>query len=767
MNSDIYSTKKFWTKKKIIILIMLIVILCLSVCGLLYYFSPAQRISRAFSKAEEFIFLKGYSSAIDQLDTVLEIDKENVDAYLMKAEALVNLSKESKAIKLLETGYKNTSNENIKEQLDILLIEQAIELGNKFLSSEKYQNALEEFETASEKGSKSIEVFLGKADAYNGLNDLERAIECINDGIKLYDDERLTSRLTELKYLQHIKKGDELLLSNDFDAALNEFYSSLDIKDNDPQIYLKIASAYNAMDKEDMALEVLNKGLEKTDDEGIKNTIDNIMILDLMTGANRYLSEHNYLAAKEEYQKILDLDNTNIEAYLGYGNACMTLNHLDDAIEVLSSGAELTDNEQVKEKLNQVNVRKHVQQGNALFAQKKYEEAKSEYESALAIDKGCEEAYLGIGNVYVSLGKSNEAVKILETGYEVTGDDDIEDKIIDIKRTSYLNSALKYYNNGDYQSAAKEYNNAVSVDPLCVDAYMGLANSYLSLGNDEKALEALSEGYNKTNNYNLLRKYTDLKLNPVLALAKQYYSNKNYSAAAEKFSNAIDIDPSCVDAYLGLSDSYAMLKKYDKAKEALNKGYNATGSSTILNRINQSLLNFISLSPQKTTYEPLNQLVEQILSQITNDSMTTYEKVKACYDYLINNAQYGNVPNSYYNFEGSNIEYKYAERAAYAILVEKKGICTNYSCAFAALTRALGLEMKLRRGETTQPGGGYGPHTWCELNIDGVIYVFDPQAEDTIMSSNGGRNYYYRFCKQYANIGDKYIPKSYYTMFIN
>lgn len=765
MNSEIHSPRKFWTKKKKIIFSILTVILCLSVCGSLYYFSPAQRILRAFSKAEEFISAKGYSKAVDELNKVLEIDKENVEAYLMKAEAFVNLHKQNNAIKILETGYKNTSDEDIKEQLDLLLIEQAIQQGNDFLSSEKYKNALEEFEKAAEKGSTSIDVFLGKADAYSGLNDLDKAIECINAGIEHYDDQRLKSKLTELELSQSLKKGDELLLSNDYEGALEAFYASLEIDDTDPQVYLKIASAYNALNREDKVLEILNTGFEKTADEGIKKTIDNLTILDYLKNAKQYLADHNYSEAKNEYQKVLELDSTNIEAYLGYGNACLVMSRLDDAIECLQKGVEITKDQQVENKLNQITSIKHLRQGNGYFAQKDYEQAKNEYEAALTIDKNCVEAYLGIGNVYLSLGQSSEAVKILETGYEITDDNDIGNKIIDIKRSGFLNSARSYYNSGSYKAAIDEYNNALSVDPWCADAYLGKADSYLSLGDENSALDTLINGYNKTKNNTLLRKYTDLKLNPVLTLAKQYYSVKKYSDAAVEFQNAIDIDPSCVEAYLGLSDSYAKLEKYDKAKDALNKGYNATGSGVIKERINQSILNFLPLSPQKTTYEPLNNLVDQILSQITNDNMTTYEKVKACYDYLINNAAYGNVPNKYYDFEGSNIEYKYAERAAYAILVEKKGICTNYSCAFAALTRALGLEMKIRRGETTQIGGGYGPHTWCELNIDGTLYVFDPQVEDTI--AGGGWVRYSEFCKPYSSFGKNYVPKSYYTMFLN
>ena len=49
-----------------------------------------------------------------------------------------------------------------------------------------------------------------------------------------------------------------------------------------------------------------------------------------------------------------------------------------------------------------------------------------------------------------------------------------------------------------------------------------------------------------------------------------------------------------------------------------------------------------------TDYEPLTELTEEILSEITTDGMSTYEKVKVCYDYLINECDYDkNNPQSF------------------------------------------------------------------------------------------------------------------------
>ncbi|MBQ5918579.1 MAG: hypothetical protein IIW92_08475 [Lachnospiraceae bacterium] len=46
---------------------------------------------------------------------------------------------------------------------------------------------------------------------------------------------------------------------------------------------------------------------------------------------------------------------------------------------------------------------------------------------------------------------------------------------------------------------------------------------------------------------------------------------------------------------------------------------------------------------------------------------------------------------------------------------------------------------------------------WCEMNINGNIYVFDPQVEANI--ANGGSIKYHRFGKTYDQVQGKYIKE--------
>lgn len=49
----------------------------------------------------------------------------------------------------------------------------------------------------------------------------------------------------------------------------------------------------------------------------------------------------------------------------------------------------------------------------------------------------------------------------------------------------------------------------------------------------------------------------------------------------------------------------------------------------------KTLLNDESLHPQKTNSPKLDALITKIFNKIHTKKMTTYDKVRACYDYLI------------------------------------------------------------------------------------------------------------------------------------
>jgi hypothetical protein len=72
-----------------------------------------------------------------------------------------------------------------------------------------------------------------------------------------------------------------------------------------------------------------------------------------------------------------------------------------------------------------------------------------------------------------------------------------------------------------------------------------------------------------------------------LDLAEQYLSDLDYEQAIAAYEQALEIEPKCEEAYLGLADIYVTLEDYDNALEILNEGYEQTGAESIAEKIQE------------------------------------------------------------------------------------------------------------------------------------------------------------------------------------
>ena len=179
-------------------------------------------------------------------------------------------------------------------------------------------------------------------------------------------------------------------------------------------------------------------------------------------------------------------------------------------------------------------------------------------------------------------------------------------------------------------------------------------------------------------------------------------------------------------------------------------------AGTVLAADARSLLNSVELTPTKTGRVSTDRVVEEILSQITTPEMDTFSKVKACYDYLINNTSY--APAEFKApADAQDADFiEYGANTAYSVLTRHLGVCDDYSDAFAAMVRAIGLNCYNITGSTHKASGEMTPHTWNVIKINGTEYVFDAEIDDVI--AKGGAIGYYRFCVTYGEVPGKYEP---------
>ncbi len=156
-----------------------------------------------------------------------------------------------------------------------------------------------------------------------------------------------------------------------------------------------------------------------------------------------------------------------------------------------------------------------------------------------------------------------------------------------------------------------------------------------------------------------------------------------------------------------------------------------------------------------TNDEDLDEQIGQIFDRIHTPGMNTYQKVKACYDYLVNNAEYDysggamRIRSGYASFNDAIL----VTEADY-ILTEQRGVCDDYSAAFVCMTRRIGLQSYACSGLAPNQSGGVSGHMVAFITVAGTDYLFDPQIED--YNAKGGDIPYRNFCKTFPPMAKTY-----------
>lgn len=88
-------------------------------------------------------------------------------------------------------------------------LEEQLELGNQYLDDMDYEQAIAAFEMALEIDDKCVEAYLGLAEAYTRLGELDKAIEILELGILKTDSEELKEKLEELQALKEELEAEQ------------------------------------------------------------------------------------------------------------------------------------------------------------------------------------------------------------------------------------------------------------------------------------------------------------------------------------------------------------------------------------------------------------------------------------------------------------------------------------------------------------------------------------------------------------------------------
>ncbi|MGN0519716.1 MAG: transglutaminase domain-containing protein [Candidatus Fimenecus sp.] len=170
----------------------------------------------------------------------------------------------------------------------------------------------------------------------------------------------------------------------------------------------------------------------------------------------------------------------------------------------------------------------------------------------------------------------------------------------------------------------------------------------------------------------------------------------------------------------------------------------------------KDILNSVELSPTKTNHPLLDNLIEQRFSTNLQALPDTFSKAKFCYDWLLQNSNFGggtvNMQDMYV-FLG-DCDYCGTDGAvvydAYRMLLTGQGVCDNYASALTVLFRYIGLDAFAVHGKVQLANESLTNHVWVAVQINDTFYWFDPQVEAAATAN--GCCVYALFCADAENL---------------
>lgn len=129
-----------------------------------------------------------------------------------------------------------------------------------------------------------------------------------------------------------------------------------------------------------------------------------------------------------------------------------------------------------------------------------------------------------------------------------------------------------------------------------------------------------------------------------------------------------------------------------------------------------------TVAPAPQAGADLATICSGIVAKYVNPSAGGVDQVRALYNYMMAATEYKRT----YETPTGNWTPGYA----YECLTTGKGNCYRYAAAYAYLLKAAGFESRVAYGNISAARGGLTPHSWTEVNLNGVWYIVDCEMQD-------------------------------------
>jgi tetratricopeptide (TPR) repeat protein len=250
------------------------------------------------------------------------------------------------------------------------------------------------------------------------------------------------------------------------------------------------------------------------------------------------LWQENYSAALTYFQKAIEKNPDNADAWFMVGDCYGKLGRYQDEIEAYKQAIRIKPDY----------AEAHYNLGNDYGKLGCWQEAIEAYKEAIRIKPDFAEAHYNLGVAYGNLGRYQEEIEAYKQAIRIKPD------LVE----PYCNLGTAYGNLGHYQEAIEAFKQAIRIKPDYVEAHYNLGFTYFKLGRYQEAIEAFKQA---------------IRIKPDYAeayntLGAAYGKLGHYQEEIEAYKQAIKIKPDLAEAHNNLGTAYLKLGRYQEAIEA-------------------------------------------------------------------------------------------------------------------------------------------------------------------------------------------------------
>ncbi|MBY0477553.1 MAG: tetratricopeptide repeat protein [Chitinophagaceae bacterium] len=377
------------------------------------------------------------------------------------------------------------------------------------------------------------EAFEKLIDYFDEKEDMAQAMQAAELGVEIYP---YSSALL-------LKKADLLLAARQYKQALEILEQAELLDSNDINLFILKTDAYLALDQQSKAVEVLQEGLELfTGEERIE------LLFELADVYDDY----------EEFEKVFDCLKLVLEEEPTN----------EEALYKICFWTDFTgrNEESIRLHLNIINDYPYSELawfnlGAAYQGLKLYEKSIDAYMYCIAIDEKFDYAYRNIGDAYIRLRKYKEAIEMLEKVLELSRPEEVIHEAI----------GYCYDRMAQYAQARFHYRKASHMNPDDSKLFYKIACTYMNEGQYESAIKQLQQAL----------KIHRLQPDYNLAMGMAFAELERYKEAVEYFAHVIKQRPKSVKGWSAMLECMLKSNMLDNADEYACAAYEATGGKPI------------------------------------------------------------------------------------------------------------------------------------------------------------------------------------------